>query len=65
MFRPFCQLHRTFVDVVHDELFELRAKFVHARAPGVLRVRLVFETARPDPVGVALSVPGEEYLGLG
>ena len=65
MFPPCCQLHRTFVDVVHDELFELRAKLVHARALGVLRVRLVFETAWSDPVGVALSVPGVERLSLG
>ena len=65
MFRPLCQLHRTFVDVVHDELFELRVKLVHARALGVLRVRLVFETAWPDPVGVVSAIPGEKCLGFG
>ena len=65
MFRPECQLHGTLVDVLHDELFELWAQLVHARALRVLRVRLVFATAWPDPVGVTLSIPCEECLGLG
>ena len=59
------RVHRILADGRHDELSELWAQLVQARALGVLRVRLIFEAAWSDLVGVELSVPGMECLSLG
>ena len=58
------RVHRILADGRHDELSELWAQLVQARALGVLRVRLVFETSWRDPMGFTGAIPREECLGF-
>ena len=58
------RVHRILADGRHDELSELWAQLVQARALGVLRVRLVFETSWRDPMRFTGAIPREECLGF-